>query len=75
MLNIKNINTYFGKKKIIKDVSFKIEPGEIVGLVGSNGAGKTTIMKTILGLTKFTGEITFKDIPITENSHSGLQKV
>lgn len=75
MLSVKNINTYFGKNKIIKDVSFKINPGEIVGLVGSNGAGKTTIMKTILGLTKFTGEIIFNDALITENKHGILQNV
>lgn len=75
MLNVKNVNTYFGKNKIINNVSFKINPGEIVGLVGSNGAGKTTIMKTILGLTKFTGEISFNNVLITENKHSILKNV
>lgn len=75
MFNVKNINTYFGKDKIINNVSFKINSGEIVGSVGSNGAGKTTIMKTILGLTKFTGEIIFNDALITENKHGILKNV
>lgn len=75
MLNVKNINIYYGRKHIIKNASFQIKPGEIVGLIGPNGAGKTTIMKTILGLTKFTGTITFDGHPITASSHQALQKV
>lgn len=75
MLNVKNINIYYGRKKIIGDASFTISPGEIVGLIGSNGAGKTTIMKTLLGLTKFTGEVSFNDQQITLNNHAALQSV
>lgn len=55
MLNVKNINIFYGRKEIIRNASFTISRGEIVGLIGPNGAGKTTIMKTLLGLTKFTG--------------------
>lgn len=75
MLNIKQINVFAGKKKIIKEVSFNVPKGSIVGLVGPNGAGKTTIMKTILGLTKFTGSITLDQNQITENNHKALNKV
>ncbi len=75
MLNIKQINVFAGKKKIIKEVSFNVPKGSIVGLVGPNGAGKTTIMKTILGLTKFTGSITLDQNQITENNHNALNKV
>uniref|UniRef100_UPI00388EB0E2 ATP-binding cassette domain-containing protein n=1 Tax=Limosilactobacillus vaginalis TaxID=1633 RepID=UPI00388EB0E2 len=58
MLTVKNLNIFYGRKQIIENASFSIKPGEIVGLIAQNGAGKTTIMKTHLGLTKFTGSIT-----------------
>lgn len=61
LLEVKNVCKKFGEHTILKDVSFKIKPGEIVGLVGRNGMGKTTLMKCILGLIKIdSGEITFK---------------
>lgn len=75
MLNVKQVNIYYGRRKAVKDVSFGIQAGEIVGLVGPNGAGKTTIMKTLLGLTKFDGEINFDGQKITANHHDVLTKV
>lgn len=62
MLSIKNINVYYGNIYAIKDVSFKIKKGEIVTLIGANGAGKSTILKTISGLLRSKGgSISFKD--------------
>lgn len=75
MLEVKNIDVYYGRRKVIKKASFRIAPGEIVGLIGPNGAGKTTIMKTLLGLTKFTGTITFDNHRITAKDHRVLQRV
>lgn len=75
MLNVKDVNIYYGRKHIINDASFQIKHGEIVGLIGPNGSGKTTIMKTLLGLTKFTGTITFDNQQITANSHQALGRV
>lgn len=75
MLNVKNINIYYGRKHVINNASFNIDPGEIVGLIGPNGAGKTTIMKTLLGLTKFTGSITFDGQSITASNHKALAQV
>ena len=75
MLNVKDVNIYYGRKHIINDASFQIKRGEIVGLIGPNGSGKTTIMKTLLGLTKFTGTITFDNQQITANSHQALGRV
>jgi ABC-2 type transport system ATP-binding protein len=69
------MNTFIGRKRIIKDVSFQVKPGAIVGLIGPNGAGKTTIMKTILGLTRFTGTVAVDDQPVTENNHAALSGV
>ena len=61
LLEVKNINKKFGDHTVLKDVSFQIRSGEIVGLVGRNGMGKTTLMKCILGLIKIdSGEISFK---------------
>ena len=58
MLKVDNINVYYGNIHSVKDVSFEVHEGEIVTLIGANGAGKTTIMKMILGLTPITsGEV------------------
>ena len=60
MLEVKNLNVYYDAIHAIKDVSFHVKEGEIVSLIGANGAGKTTIMQTISKLlTAKTGEITF----------------
>lgn len=61
MLEAEKLNIYYGNKKVVSNASFKISPGEIVGLIGPNGAGKSTIMKTLLGLTKFTGKVLFNN--------------
>ena len=62
MLKVDNINVYYGNIHAIKDVSFEVNDGEIVTLIGANGAGKSTILKTISGLLRSkTGDITFGD--------------
>ena len=50
MLTVKDLNVYYGVIHAIKDVSFEVEQGEIIALLGANGAGKTTILHTITGL-------------------------
>jgi branched-chain amino acid transport system ATP-binding protein len=60
MLRLKNINTYYGKVHALKNVSLHLAEGEIVTLIGANGAGKTTILNTISGVTPATsGELLF----------------
>ena len=60
MLDVKNINVYYGAIHAVKDISFQVNEGEIVTLIGANGAGKSTILKTIAGLlTSHTGSIEF----------------
>jgi len=62
VLVLKDVNTFYGKIHAVKDVSLEIKEGEIVTLIGSNGAGKTTILHTISGLIKPTsGDIIFKE--------------
>ena len=54
MIEIKNVSkTYNGKKKVLKNISFKIESGEIFSFIGHNGAGKTTMIKSIMGILDF----------------------
>ena len=50
ILQIQNVSKYFGKKKIIDNISLEVKAGEIYGFLGPNGAGKTTTIKMILGL-------------------------
>ncbi|MCX5803798.1 MAG: ABC transporter ATP-binding protein [Proteobacteria bacterium] len=61
MLSAKGITIYYGKVLAVKNVSFEVEKGKIVTLIGANGAGKSTILKTISGLKNpATGEILFE---------------
>lgn len=60
LLKVEGINVYYGAIHAIKDVSFQVNEGEVVTLIGANGAGKSTILKTIAGLlTSHTGSIEF----------------
>ena len=69
MLEVNGINVYYGNIHALKDVSFNVNDGEIVALIGANGAGKSTTLKTVSGLLRSkTGEILFngKSIAHTE---------
>ncbi len=68
MLIIDNINVFYGAIHALKGVSLRVEQGQIVTLIGANGAGKSTILKTISGLLKpKTGTISFEENNITGN--------
>lgn len=61
MLEIKNLQVFYGVIQAIKDVSFQVNEGEVIALIGANGAGKTTILHTITGLIPAkTGEVIFE---------------
>ena len=65
MLSVKGIHTYYGLSHILYDVSLEVSKGEIVGLLGRNGAGKSTTMRSISGLTPpRQGTITFHGKPL-----------
>jgi branched-chain amino acid transport system ATP-binding protein len=67
VLEIKNIDVYYGDVQVIWDISFEVKQGEIVALIGANGAGKSTTLKTISGILRpRKGEILFNDIPINK---------
>ncbi len=57
VITASGLHKQYGKRTALDNVSFSIEPGRIVGLIGPNGSGKTTTLKAILGLTSFDGQL------------------
>jgi len=75
MLTVENINVYYGNIHAIHDISFDVQEGEIVTLIGANGAGKSTILKTISGLLRSkTGSISFMDSDISNVAPHNIVK-
>lgn len=67
LLEIKNIETYYDKVKVLNGISFSVEEGSVTAILGNNGAGKSTTMNTILGLIDNQpdkGTIAFRGVPI-----------
>ena len=60
ILSLKNVCSYYDKVQVLYDINVDVYPGEIVSVIGANGAGKSTMMKTIMGLVHMgRGEVTF----------------
>lgn len=67
MLEVKDLNVFFGVIQAIRDVSFEVNQGEVVALIGANGAGKTTTLHTVTGLlSAASGTISFDGKDITK---------
>ncbi|MEM7761960.1 MAG: urea ABC transporter ATP-binding subunit UrtE [Cyanobacteria bacterium P01_A01_bin.40] len=67
MLRVSNLNVYYGESHILRNVDLSVPAGQMVCLIGRNGVGKTTLLKTIMGLlAPRTGEIFFSDRPLTK---------
>lgn len=76
MLEIKGIETWYGAIQALKGISLEVEEGEIVALLGSNGAGKSTTLKTITGLLKpMKGEISFRGQKITARDPEAIAEI
>ena len=81
LLSVNDINVYYGAIHAIKGISFEVNEGEVVTLIGANGAGKSTTLQTISGLVRSkTGSITFRDqnissIPADKLVSHGLAQV
>jgi len=66
MLNVDDIHTYYGDSYILQGLSLQINAGEVVAVLGRNGVGKTTLVRSVIGLTPpRRGRIAFKDVDIT----------
>jgi urea transport system ATP-binding protein len=69
MLQLENLNAYYGESHILRNVAFSIEPGQVACLMGRNGVGKTTTLKVIMGLLPVrSGKIRFDGRDITKES-------
>lgn len=76
MINVANVSKYFGLKPILKDISFEIKPGEIVGFLGPNGAGKTTLMRLLTSfLSPSSGSVSIDGYDTLKNSLLTRQKI
>lgn len=76
ILKCEKLNKKFGKKKILKDVSFEVQEGDILGFIGPNGAGKTTTIKLILGLQEITeGKVSINGYDIEKEFTKAIEKV
>ncbi len=76
MLEINDLEVHYGVIKAIKGVSFKVDEGEVIALIGANGAGKTTILHTITGLLKPTaGSVIFNGHDITRSAAHSIVRM
>jgi branched-chain amino acid transport system ATP-binding protein len=73
LLKLENVNAFYGKSHVLQDVSLEVERGEVVALLGRNGSGRSTTLKTIMGLVPARlGKIRFHDHDITNKSPFSL---
>lgn len=76
LIQIKNFKKSFGSKVVHKDVSFEVKKGEVVGLIGGSGTGKSVLLRSLIGLEKpDSGEVIFDGIRVNELSESELINV
>ena len=76
MLEIKDIEVYYGVIQALKGISFEVNQGEVIALIGANGAGKTTTLQTITGLLQAKkGSISFEGKDITRTPAHNIVKL
>ncbi len=74
MIEFRNVSFSYGEAPVVENLSFSIPKGETVGLIGANGAGKSTIMKLMLGLISGSGEIKVDGLPINRENLAEIRK-
>lgn len=75
MIRFENVSFEYEEGKIVLDnISFTIKPGESVGLIGANGAGKSTMMKVLLGLLPYQGKIYVDDLLVSKQNIAEIRK-
>ncbi len=76
LVSVEGIHTYYGKSHILHGVSLDVGPGEVVGLLGRNGVGKSTTLKSIMGLVNpSAGAITFQGRSITSEPPHKIARI
>lgn len=80
MLQVDKLNSYYGKVQAVWDVSFNVVEGEILAIIGTNGAGKTTMLQSLVGLVDKTGEVRFQgedisNVPAHKMAEMGISYV
>ena len=68
MLKISDLHAYYGKSHILRGVNLNISKGEIIALLGRNGVGRSTLVKSVMGLVPITGSIIYKNDEIVGNA-------
>ena len=74
MIEFRNVSFSYGETPVVENLSFSIKKGETVGLIGANGAGKSTIMKLMLGLISGSGEIKVDGLPMNKENLGEIRK-
>ena len=74
MIEFRNVSFSYGEAPVVENLSFSIRKGENVGLIGANGAGKSTIMKLMLGLITGSGEIKVDGLPMNKENLGEIRK-
>jgi branched-chain amino acid transport system ATP-binding protein len=64
MLEVQNLNVFYAKAHVLRDLSLHVGAGEFVSVIGPNGAGKTTLFRAISGLKEYSGKILFNSTPL-----------
>ncbi|MCA3251048.1 MAG: ABC transporter ATP-binding protein [Rubrivivax sp.] len=77
MLKLSNVHAFYGKSHVLHGVNFEVRDGEIVALLGRNGSGRSTTVKTIMGLVEGTGSVRWREREVLgsaayEIAHAGL---
>ena len=76
MIEFKNVSFCYEKEHpVLKNMSFSIEKGEAVGLIGANGAGKSSMLKVLLGLLPHEGEILVNGIPLCKQNLAEIRRI
>ncbi len=76
MIDVKNLTMSYGKREVLKDISFKINDGKTVGLLGANGAGKSTTMNILTGYLKpQSGEIYINDVDMRKTPQMAKKRI
>lgn len=75
IVNVSKLSKQYGSKQVLKDINLSIGQGEIVGLIGPNGAGKSTLLKAVMGLIKYSGDISVFGQDPYKNRSSLLERM